>query len=113
MEIFKTNVIHNFMGKRLPFLGLSSILFIASIVLLFTKGLNFGIDFAGGTIVQVKYEQVAPIDKIRDTLKATKYGNSIITKFGSDEEVVIRITGSSSDLTNDISDEMQDRKSVV
>lgn len=106
MEIFKTNVIYDFMGKRLPFLGLSSILFIASIVLLLTKGLNFGIDFAGGTIVQVKYEQAAPIEKIRETLKTTKYGNSVITKFGSDEEVIIRITGSSSDLTNDIGDEM-------
>lgn len=106
MEVFSTEKIYDFMRKRFAFLGLSSILFIASIVLLFTKGLNFGIDFAGGTIVQVKYEQVAPIDKIRDTLKATKYGNSVITKFGSDEEVIIRITGSSSDLTNDISDEM-------
>ncbi len=106
MEIFKINKIYDFMGKRVPFLGLSSFLVIASIVLLFTKGLNFGIDFVGGTIVQVKYEEAAPIDKIRDTLKSTKYGNSIITKFGSDEEVVIRITGSSSDLTNDIGDEM-------
>ena len=60
----------------------------------------------GGTIVQVKYEQAAPIDRIREVLKPTKYGNFIITKFGSDDEVVIRITGSSSDLTNDISDEM-------
>jgi preprotein translocase subunit SecF len=106
MEIFKINKIYDFMGKRVPFLGLSSFLVIASIVLLFTKGLNFGIDFVGGTIVQVKYEEAAPIDKIRDTLKSTKYGNSIITKFGSDEEVVIRITGSSSDLANDIGDEM-------
>jgi preprotein translocase subunit SecF len=106
MEIFKTDKMYNFMGKRLAFLGLSSILVIASIVLLLTKGLNFGIDFAGGTIVQVKYEQAAPIDKIRETLKQTKYSNSSITKFGSDEEVVIRITGSSSDLTNDIADEM-------
>lgn len=106
MEFFSTSKIYDFMGKRLPFLGLSTILVIASIILLFTKGLNFGIDFVGGTIVQVKYEQVAPIDKIRESLKPTKYGNSIITKFGSDEEVIIRITGSSSDLTNDISDEM-------
>ncbi|CAM3420823.1 protein translocase subunit SecF [Arcobacter aquimarinus] len=106
MEFFKTDKIFDFMGKRLPFLGLSSILVIASIIILFTKGLNFGIDFAGGTIVQVKYEQVAPISQIRETLKSTKYANSSITKFGSDEEVVIRITGSSSDLTNDISDEM-------
>ena len=106
MEIFKKDKIYDFMGKRLAFLGLSSILIVASIILLLTKGLTFGIDFAGGTIVQVKYEQAAPLDKIRETLKNTKYGNSTITKFGSDEEIVIRITGSSSDLTNDIADEM-------
>ncbi len=106
MEFFKADKIYDFMGKRIPFLGLSSLLVIASIVLLFTKGLNFGIDFAGGTIVQVKYEQKAPIDKIRNVLKTTKYKNSSITKFGSDEEVVIRITGSSSNLANDIGDEM-------
>ena len=106
MEIFKSDKVYNFMGKRLPFLGLSSLLVIASIVLLLTKGLNFGIDFAGGTIVQVKYEQKAPIDKIRDTLKSTNYSNASISEFGSPEEIVIRITGSSSDIANDIGDEM-------
>ena len=79
MEIFKTDKIYDFMGKRLAFLGFSSILVIASIVLLFTKGLTFGIDFAGVTIIQVKYEQVAPINQIRDKLKQTKYANSSIT----------------------------------
>ncbi|MAC83679.1 MAG: protein translocase subunit SecF [Arcobacter sp.] len=106
MEIFKSGKVYNFMGKRLPFLGLSSLLVIASIVLLLTKGVNFGIDFAGGTIVQVKYEQKAPIDDIRDTLKKTNYANASITEFGSPQEVVIRITGSSSDIANDIGDEM-------
>jgi len=106
MEIFKSGNVYNFMAKRLPFLGLSSILVIASIVLLFTKGLNFGIDFAGGTIVQVQYDQKAPINKIREVLKDTQYKGSSITEFGSPEEVVIRITGSSSDIANDIGDEM-------
>jgi len=106
MEIFKSDKIYNFMGKRIPFLGFSAILVIASIVLLLSKGVNFGIDFAGGTIVQVKYEQKAPIDDIRNTLKNTPYKNASITEFGSAEEVVIRITGSSSDLANDIGDEM-------
>ena len=106
MEIFKTEKIYDLMGKRTAFLGLSGILVIASIILLLTKGLNFGIDFAGGTIIQVKYEKAAPINEIRDTLKSTKYNNASITKFGSDEEVVIRITGSSADLVNDIGDEM-------
>lgn len=94
------------MGKRLPFLGISFLLVTASIVLLLTKGLNFGIDFAGGTIVQVKYEQKAPIDKIRDTLKSTNYSNASISEFGSPEEIVIRVKGSSSNIANDIGDEM-------
>ncbi len=107
MQFFKIDKIYDFMGKRLPFLGLSSILVIASFVLVFTKGLNFGIDFVGGTIVQVKYEQTAPISQIRDVLKGTKFSNASVNKFGSDDEIVIRITGSSADLVNDIGDEMK------
>ena len=106
MEIFNNDKIYEFMGKRIPFLGLSAILIIASIFFLATKGLNFGIDFAGGTIVQVKYDQKAPIDKIREVLNNTEYKGSSITEFGSPNEVVIRITGSSSSLKNDIGDQM-------
>ncbi len=106
MEVFSTEKIYDFMSKRFAFLGLSSFLIIASIVLLLTKGLNFGIDFVGGTIVQVKYEQTAPINQLRDILKETKYSNAVISEFGAPDEVVIRITGTSSDLTNDIADEM-------
>lgn len=106
MEIFKNDKIYQFMGKRIPFLVLSGFLVIASIVLLATKGLNFGIDFAGGTIVQVKYDQKAPIDKIREVLNNTDYKGSSITEFGTPEEVVIRVTGTSSNLATDIGDQM-------
>ena len=109
MEFFKGNKTYNFMGKRLPFLGLSAILLVASIILLITKGVNFGIDFAGGTLVQVKYEQKAPIDKIRDILSNTEtYKNSSITEFGSEEEVVIRVTTSSANISNDLGDEIRE-----
>lgn len=107
MEIFKGTKTYNFMGRRLPFLGLSSILIIASLVILFTRGLNFGIDFAGGTIIQVQYEQNAPIKDIREILKNNeRYANSTITEFGSPKEVVIRMTGTSSNLATDIGDEI-------
>ena len=108
MEFFKGNTVFDFMSKKVPFLGLSAILVVASLVLLLTKGLNFGIDFEGGTLVQVKYEQKAPIDKIRDVLNQTgTYKNSSITEFGSPEEVVIRIASSSASVANDIGDEIR------
>ncbi|TLT08528.1 protein translocase subunit SecF [Aliarcobacter thereius] len=106
MEIFSNNKTYDFMGKKIPFLGLSGILIIASLVLLFTKGLNYGIDFVGGTVVQVKYDKEAPVEQIREVLQNTAYANSTVTEFGSKEEITIRFTGSTSDITNDISDEM-------
>lgn len=106
MEIFNNSKTYDFMGKKIAFLSISGILIIASIFLLLTRGLNYGIDFVGGTIVQVKYESAAPVDKIREVLEGTKYAGSNVTEFGGPDEVTIRFTGSSSDVTNDISDEM-------
>lgn len=105
MELFKYTHNYNFMGKSKLFIVLSLVLMLSSYALLFTKGLNFGIDFAGGTIVQVKYEKVAPIDEMRELLKDKPlFDGASITKFGSDEEVVIRIKTSTSDLNQDIGD---------
>ena len=108
MEIFKKDTVYDFMGKRLPFLGLSSILVIASFVLIFTKGLNLGIDFSGGTLVQVQYNQTAPIHDIRELIKTdTRFEKAVVTKFGSDNEVVIRIPTSTTSLGKDIGDDIR------
>ncbi len=107
MEFFKADKTYNFMGKRVPFLFFSLILFIASIGIIFTKGLNFGIDFAGGTLIQVKYDKPAPIPQIRDILKQNpKFANATINEFGSNDEIVIRITTSSGSVATDIGDEI-------
>ncbi len=109
MEIFKSNKSYDFMGKRLPFLGLSSILVILSFVLLFTKGLNLGIDFSGGTLVQVQYQQAAPIDKIRDILQHDeRFTKANVTKFGNDSEVIIKIPTSTTILGKDLGDDIRD-----
>ncbi len=108
MEIFKSNEIFDFMGKKLPFLALSSILVIASLVLLFTKGLTLGIDFSGGTLVQVKYEQKAPIEDIRKVLESNpNYEKAVVTEFGNVEEVIVRIPTASTALGQDIGDEIR------
>jgi len=91
MEVFKYNKSVPFMSNAKKFGIFSLLLISASLVLLLTKGLNFGIDFAGGTIIQVKYEGTAPIEQVRNIIaEHEKYTGATVTKFGDDSEIVIR-----------------------
>ena len=109
MEIFKSNKTYNFMGKRLPFLTFSTFLVIASFVLLFTKGLNLGIDFSGGTLIQVQYTKTAPIKEIREVLNDDiRFSKSTVTEFGTVEEVIIRIPSVTTTLGKDIGDDIRE-----
>jgi len=109
MQIFSKDKTYNFMGKSLPFIMISFIVILASFVLLGSKGLNYGIDFSGGTIVQVKYEGKAPIQKMRDQINVDKmFSSATITEFGSPDEVVIRFMTSSESVQEDLGDIVAD-----
>ena len=94
------------MGKSKLAIIFSIVLVLASYGVLFTKGLNYGVDFAGGTVVQVKYASDAPINEMREKLKSNKlFDGASITEFGSPDEVVIRMKTTSGNVTTDIGDE--------
>ncbi len=93
------------MGKSKFAMILSVAIVLASFALLATKGLNYGVDFAGGTIVQVKYDTPAPIKEMREKLKGNKiFSGASITEFGSPDEVIIRMKSTSGSVTVDIGD---------
>ncbi len=93
------------MGKSKAAMIFSIIIVLASYALLMTKGLNYGVDFAGGTIVQVKYDTPAPIDDMREKLKSNKlFDGASITEFGAVDEVVIRMKSTTGSVTVDIGD---------
>ncbi|MBU1643194.1 protein translocase subunit SecF, partial [bacterium] len=105
MEFFKQTKTINFMGGSKLAIAISIMFVLSSYALLFTKGLNFGVDFAGGTIVQVKYEKAAPIDGMREQLKTNPmFDGASITEFGSPDEVIIRLKTSSKDVSKDVGD---------
>lgn len=103
MQFFSEKKIYDFMRMRFAAISLSFILFFGSIYLLWDRGLQYGIDFSGGTLVQLKYENAAPIAQIREILENQgTFQNLSVTEFGSNEEVTIRFLGSNDNVSNDI-----------
>ncbi|MCR2100158.1 protein translocase subunit SecF [Campylobacter upsaliensis] len=102
MQFFSEKKIYDFMKMRFAAISLSFILFFGSIFLLFERGLQFGIDFSGGTLVQLRYENAAPISQIREILsQSEQFQNLSVTEFGSAKEITIRFLGSNENLGDD------------
>jgi preprotein translocase subunit SecF len=105
MELFKGNKVYLFMKKSKMFIYISIFFVLSAYLLIGFKGLNWGIDFAGGTLIQVKYEKEAPISKMREALKRNNiFNGATITKFGAIDEVIIRVKNASNDLNTDLGD---------
>ncbi|HEG7978173.1 TPA: protein translocase subunit SecF [Campylobacter coli] len=103
MQFFSEKKIYDFMRMRFAAISLSIVLFFGSIYLLWDRGLQFGIDFSGGTLIQLKYDTAAPIPQIREILeKQGSFQNLSVTEFGSKEEIAIRFLGSNDSLGSDI-----------
>ena len=81
----------DFMRLRKPALILSSVLLLVSVLSLFTMKLNVGIDFTGGSIIEVGYPQAVELEPIRNALEAQGFGDAIVQHFGSASEVLIRL----------------------
>ena len=87
----------NFMYYRKIALGVSLLLMILSLVSLVFKQLNLGLDFTGGTLVELHYTEPADIESIRRTLSQSGYEGVEVSTFGSNQEVLIKLAGLSSD----------------
>ena len=81
----------DFLGKRRIAFGLSGVLLLTAILALAVRGLNFGIDFTGGTLVEVGYPEPVALESIRSTLETAGYEGATVQHFGSSEEVLIRL----------------------
>lgn len=79
------------MGLRLPAMMLSALLMVGSVISLATLKLNVGIDFTGGSIIEVGYRQAVELEPIREALESGGFGDAIVQHFGSASEVLIRL----------------------
>ena len=85
----KTNI--DFISKRRVAFVFSAVLIVLSIVSLVTRGLNFGLDFTGGTLIEVAYSEAPEMTSVRDQLEANGLGDAVVQTFGLDTEIVVRV----------------------
>jgi preprotein translocase subunit SecF len=90
MEFFKIRRTIPFMRHALVFNIISLVTFVLAVFFLATKGLNFSIEFTGGTVIEVGYQQPADVEKIRQTLDGAGF-KAEVQNFGSSREVLIRM----------------------
>ena len=92
MEIFKRVPEFDFMAKKTMAISLScAVILIGIISIMFHGGLKYGIDFAGGTLVQLKFENPPIIEEVRDGLRTIGLGDSTIQEFGSKNHILVRV----------------------
>lgn len=92
MQLFKDETHVDFMGKIKPAMVFSSVLILVGLIsIAISGGLKYGIDFAGGTLVQLQFKNPPDLEVIRDGLKTIGLGESTIQEFGSKNDILIRV----------------------
>ncbi|WP_263142502.1 protein translocase subunit SecF [Pseudomonas sp. RIT-PI-AD] len=99
----------NFMGVRNFAFALTMILTLLALFSWFYKGLNFGLDFTGGTQIELAYERPAELDKVRAELVAAGYGEAVVQSFGATTDVVVRLQGDDPQLGNKVAAALRER----
>ena len=91
MEVFNPNSNINFLGWRKVSLTISLVLIIVSLGAIFTRGLNYGLDFTGGVLVEAEYKDPVETADVRAALEAAGLGDALVQSIGGSREVAIRL----------------------
>jgi preprotein translocase subunit SecF len=91
MEFFKKKTSIAFMPPRKRWYAISGALVLASVLLLAFRGLNLGIDFTGGVVLEVTFPQPANLDQVRTALASKGYGDAVVQSFGTPRDVLVRL----------------------
>ena len=94
MQILKRGQTIDFMGKRQLAVTISAVLMLIAIGAIVARGLNLGIDFTGGTLIEVGYAEPADLASVREALASGGYGDASVQQFGTPRDVLIRLGSS-------------------
>lgn len=91
MQLFKNGTNFDFIGKRRLALAFSAVLILVSIGSLAVRGLNFGLDFTGGTLIELGYSHPVDLGAVRATLETKGFSEAVVQHFGTAQDILVRI----------------------
>ncbi len=91
MQIFKKTTNFDFMDQRKTALIFSGVVILVAMIAIVARGLNLGIDFTGGTLVEVGYHETVELPKIREALAAEGFSDATVQHFGTSRDVLVRL----------------------
>ena len=83
----------NFMGVRNVAFGVTVLLTVLALFSMFHKGMNYGLDFTGGTLIELTYEKPADLTKVRDELATAGFHDAVVQSFGATTDLLVRMPG--------------------
>lgn len=117
MQIFKQETKFKFMSKRKPALVFSLILIVVALTSIVMRGLNFGIDFTGGTLIEVGYPESVELTEVRSIMAEKGFEGAIVQHFGTASDVLIRLAPreelSSAELSDSVFTALKETNSEV
>lgn len=96
-----------FMAIRNVAFAITLLLTVIGLVSLFGKGLNFGLDFTGGTLIELQYEQAADLELIKSELNQSGYTDAVVQSFGATTDVLVRMAGDDPDLASQVAEALR------
>ena len=106
MQIFKESTHIDFMGKRKQAIVFSLLLIVFSIGALLTRGLNFGLDFTGGTLIEAGFTQPVDLHELRGALEKAGFADAVVQHFGTSQDVLVRLAPRGGEATEALGDEI-------
>lgn len=97
----------NFMGVRNIAFGVTVLLTVLALFSWFHKGLNYGLDFTGGTLIELTYEKPADVTLVRDELVKAGYHEAVVQSFGATTDLLVRMPGEDPQLGHQVAEALQ------